>query len=654
MTIDRFVFLLPYLLSLGLTAWVGWKVLPHNSTLAAHRFTDMCAFEALWTLGFIFQLVSKSLTGMLFWNNVQFIGAAAIPIIFLMFTLQYNYRGSLFQNFNPRYLYLIAAAMLVIIWTDPWTGWFRQNAHIVMDAPFSKLVFDNGVLFPVYTIYAFTFILLGSLVLVINWVMAPRIYRPQISLVSISVLIPWITSILTAGQWINVNLHQVMPLTFGISNLFFFVAQTRYKIFDLVPIARDVLIEKMKDAVVVLDATHRVIDLNPAAQRLINDSLVHLMGKPIQDILPDDAQEILHLFEKGQPKVVYTLHRDAQSQVFEIESTSLYNTPAENSGYLWIARDITEQKKNEQILRRSIVLTEATMNSTLNGIVVVDREFNIILANEPLQTIFSLPDHWTEQAGIWSMDLLGQQISDPNLFYSRFDELEKSPNQKQTIQFELTNGRAIEWTITPYQVDGVETGWLFSFRDITEYKKATDALREMANSDSLTGIANRGHFFQLAQQELTRSKRHRRPLALVLMDIDHFKLVNDSWGHQCGDQVLQTLAQTCRSQIRSFDTVGRYGGEEFIFLLPETDLTEAGRIAERLRLAIQSSSVERPHGAIKITVSMGVAGYIPDSTKLSFDELINAADRALYIAKDHGRNCVAYSNGDVIPRGSVQ
>ena len=196
----------------------------------------------------------------------------------------------------------------------------------------------------------------------------------------------------------------------------------------------------------------------------------------------------------------------------------------------------------------------------------------------------------------------------------------------------------MEWIVSPFIVKNDEVGWLFSFNDITERKKAADLLHHLAITDSLTGLFNRHYFIQLAQKEWSRTKRYGREMTLILLDIDYFKLVNDTYGHRTGDQVLMSLADCWRGCLREFDALGRYGGEEFVVLLPDTNITAARVIAERIRDVTQKMVVPTPTGNAQTTISLGLASYNPDKNPVSFDELFTQVDTALYAAKAAGRN----------------
>ncbi|MCI0520210.1 MAG: diguanylate cyclase [Chloroflexi bacterium] len=163
-------------------------------------------------------------------------------------------------------------------------------------------------------------------------------------------------------------------------------------------------------------------------------------------------------------------------------------------------------------------------------------------------------------------------------------------------------------------------------------------VQQSAITDELTGLYNRRGFFELGRREVERSLRYARPLSAVFLDIDHFKQVNDRYGHQAGDQVLYHLAECLRQHVRSIDIVGRYGGEEFVLLLPETDQALANGVAERLRVKVEEMSAPTARGPVAITVSVGIAALTEAHENL--EALLAHADQGLYRAKQTGRNRV--------------
>jgi len=174
--------------------------------------------------------------------------------------------------------------------------------------------------------------------------------------------------------------------------------------------------------------------------------------------------------------------------------------------------------------------------------------------------------------------------------------------------------------------------------EIERRKKSEARLQELATTDGLTGLFNRRHFLELLHVEFDRAKRYGAPLSYMMMDADHFKTVNDTFGHETGDRVLCMLADGIRKRLRGVDFAGRLGGEEFAVVMPETELEGALRLAQDIREAVESAAVSVGQGVCRITVSIGLSSLGPDMEDMG--ALMRSADDALYRAKDSGRNAV--------------
>ncbi len=172
-----------------------------------------------------------------------------------------------------------------------------------------------------------------------------------------------------------------------------------------------------------------------------------------------------------------------------------------------------------------------------------------------------------------------------------------------------------------------------------ELQSANEHFKQLSNIDPLTNLYNRRFFTEVIEAELHRSSRFRSYVSLLVVDIDHFKKVNDIYGHQAGDRVLSAVAEKLREGLRTYDIASRYGGEEFVLVLPNTPLDKAMEVAERLRKAVQSLSFLIPLDRVEVTVSIGLAAF-PTQHVDCFNALFTRADAALYRAKQNGRNRV--------------
>jgi diguanylate cyclase (GGDEF)-like protein/PAS domain S-box-containing protein len=186
--------------------------------------------------------------------------------------------------------------------------------------------------------------------------------------------------------------------------------------------------------------------------------------------------------------------------------------------------------------------------------------------------------------------------------------------------------------------NGAIDGYSVVLRDITERRVTGDDLRRLLTTDNLTGAANRAYFFERAEAHFARSGRTQRPLSAIMFDVDHFKRVNDSYGHAAGDSLLRALVTSCRACLGEDDILARLGGEEFAVLLPDANLKSASQVAEQMRLAVAADLATLGDLPVKATISLGCAELHPQLDGV--DALLRAADEAMYRAKRAGRNQV--------------
>ncbi|HEY7884816.1 MAG TPA: sensor domain-containing diguanylate cyclase [Cellvibrionaceae bacterium] len=229
------------------------------------------------------------------------------------------------------------------------------------------------------------------------------------------------------------------------------------------------------------------------------------------------------------------------------------------------------------------------------------------------------------------------QLEDPDAFIQRVQQLYESPQEQDHCELALKGGRTLErHSVGLHSENGRYLGRVWFFRDITVRKQQEAALRDLAWRDSLTQQMNRGHFLQRAAEEFTQAREQQAPAAVLMLDLDNFKEINDQYGHAVGDAVLVIVCQRWQHLLRSVDLLGRIGGEEFAVLLPDTAQPAAIKAAGRLCAALTSEPVDAGAAQVQVSVSGGLAMIAPEDH--SVEDSLRRADEALYRAKSAGRN----------------
>ena len=312
-----------------------------------------------------------------------------------------------------------------------------------------------------------------------------------------------------------------------------------------------------------------------------------------------------------------------------------------------LKQEIKKRQETETILYQSRALISSILNNSLDGIAAWETlrnpqtgkivDFRCLIINPIMGEIFNQePEDLTEKL-IFKKFI---SIIDPNLFDSFIQVVNTGISLKN--EFSYYHQQEEKWY--SYIVVKLGDGFTITLRDITESKKVELELNRLATIDGLTQIANRRAFDQTIVKEWQRCQREKQPLSLILCDIDYFKLYNDFYGHQEGDDCLKIVAKTMSNQLkRSSDLLARYGGEEFVIILPNTHKQGAIILAETIQKAIRNQAI--PHEKSKVSdivsLSLGISSIIPTSEN-SLLKLISLADEALYKAKEKGRDRVEY------------
>jgi len=340
-------------------------------------------------------------------------------------------------------------------------------------------------------------------------------------------------------------------------------------------------------------------------------------------------QRIDHVFERTRP----------DGTVIEVRGVWV------DQGLITTYTDITNRKKAENEAMRTSGYLRALLQNLDQGVTVTDEHLNIVFWNNAFFELLNLPDHLKKPVMKYE-DLIRY-----NATRGEYGPGDPEQHVKMRVQaslkfephkFERTrpDGHTLQVTGKPLHIDGETFGFISTYVDITEHKRMATRLRKLANTDPLTELNNRRHFTTLLEREIKRSRRNGNPLSLLLLDLDHFKTVNDRFGHHSGDMALKAFGDCCHNILRDIDAIGRLGGEEFCIFLPDTDREGAFILAERVRKSVEAIELfSEKNEPIKLTVSIGVA-LLDNMMGDRIEDLMLRADKALYRAKNEGRNRV--------------
>lgn len=400
----------------------------------------------------------------------------------------------------------------------------------------------------------------------------------------------------------------------------------------------------LPDGVVLIDHQGRILWANVAAGEMFGRSPEEAVGDDSFDYIhPEDLQlsavalQSLEDAPDGARLEVRT--RDAHGGFRPVEIRGLWF----GEGVLLVIRDLVDRRdvadrmRTEDELRRANAVLAATLDSIAEGILVVDLDGHIMNSNRRFAELWRLPAAVLEREGSSVvMDELLDQLTDPAAFVEAVRELRGAPESARSDTVELLDGRMMELQSMPQRIAGRVIGHVWSFRDMTEQLRLQGDLAHQAFHDPLTGLANQSLFRDRLGVATARLERHDHRLAVMFIDLDDFKAVNDQLGHQEGDELLRSVGRRIHACLRPGDTAARLGGDEFAVLIEGLAHPEdATGVAERILTALQEPVV-LGSTQVPVAASIGIAYGSPGD---SVGDLLRNADLAMYTAKAMGKNC---------------
>ncbi|WP_269631327.1 putative bifunctional diguanylate cyclase/phosphodiesterase [Pelomonas sp. BJYL3] len=404
------------------------------------------------------------------------------------------------------------------------------------------------------------------------------------------------------------------------------------------------LLDALQEAVWLVDAHGlTVLQANEAARQLLGLSSTQLVGRRIESlcVTPEDllfwsevaggACEELHTETLMRHADGHTLWVDRRARLVQADSAHPLGRA------LWVVsmRDLSAQRRGEEEREALLVDLRSTLESTADGILVTDLAGRLRNFNQRFATLWGIPEDLLQQRDDAAVQAwMRRSVPDGAAYAARLAALLDAPLLQSSDVIQLLDGRVLERVSLPQWSRQRPVGRVFSFRDLSDQLAASQRIEELSHTDMLTGLPNRRALSQRVEYARAIAKREHSGFAMLFVDLDRFKQINDTLGHAFGDRVLREVAQRLRDCLREVDTVAKLSGDEFALLIHEADARGAEHTARRVLEAMG-----RPFGfdalSFTVTASIGIALFPGDGESL--DELTSSAERAMQGVKDSGR-----------------
>ncbi|MDF2905146.1 MAG: hypothetical protein K0R34_467 [Herbinix sp.] len=631
----------------------------------SRRLLMMTLLVAFWILMEALSFIVPVPLILLF-QQLKYIGVILVPPILVIASVIFIKKYKTIRLLNKILIFFIPFLSLLSVFTGTIPYPFLSNPEVNIQNGVPIFMYVKNIGFFINAIYSYVLIIIACYLLLIRSLNSPKIYRKQSLFVFLGCTSTFIINILFITQKVFILPIDTTPIFILITLTTFYWGVYHLPKSMIVPYARDLVIENIKDLLFVIDNSDCIIDVNPKGLEFIQlyadqelkkaSHISKLIGMNIFDIIkhiPDIKELSLPLDRNKENMLV--VERDGRRLYYYINTEEIYDTDKLKIGKLYLLHDLTqikEQLNSLMQLNEELVISDKIINEAIEGIIITDSNNIIVRVNESM----------VRMSGYEKEDIIGQN---PRVFKSDYHDAKFYQQMWLQISVdgfwegEIWDRRQTgevypKWMsiTTINHTNGTVANYIGISSDITKMKKAEQDIHLLAYYDSLTGIPNRTLFYDRLNLALSRAKRNNSCVALCYMDIDRFKLINDSLGHDAGDMLLIEVSKRLQTVIREEYLLSRLGGDEFTLLIEGDNCSEeAANIAERIIREINKPIMLKGK-EVSVGISIGIAVAPHDDSTL--EGIIRKADSAMYHSKATGRGKYVFSSVEIEKRNQEQ
>jgi len=603
---------------------------------------------SVWVVGGAIELMAGSYLVFAIGRTCHFFGTALLPVVaYFCFREYTGKKTSIHRLVMLSIIPVVSIALAASNYFHEFM-WYLPVTNRAGDFLTRPAQWGPWFLF-VHAPYSYAMIGIAMFTLLGHTSAVARAHRRGLFLLSAACVAP-VTATLLYDFGFGPDTLSFVPIVFTVMLPLYAWIILAEQVVEFTPLAYETVFQNMQDPVVVVDDQGRIIGMNRGAERLLDVSETSALMEPLSIVLGGSSPEVFEALESGEPRKMMTntgrfLH--VQASRMDSSRTSL------REGTVLMFRDVSDVEHAEAEVRASEKLLRTLIDHSVNGILRLrwseeegSRQLQCIFANAAAgrflgidrEALVGMPGH-----EIVTLACNAMPAGDTENIVERFCEAAESSHSLDAEVNHASNSdnRWLRMICEPFGTDIALT-----FVDLTDGKAKEKHMESMASSDPLTGLLNRRGFEREASQRLTESADNATG-ALLYIDLNEFKDINDSYGHEVGDQLLTIAAKRLKKSLRSCDIIGRPGGDEFVALVPDVTADIADKLAQRVTAALEEPYVVGSH-TLRCTASIGLALYPENSSTLT--GLLREADQAMYRAKARCRGVANVRSVDLLEK----